>query len=403
MQRCFSSFTLISTLVFIAALTGCLGKSSNNSGTGGVQSVSLNPTGNISLEVGGTQVFTATAKDGLGRVIVGTIQFVVQGPQGGVSPLSVASNGNACAGTWDPQIAMCTPGTSGVATVTALVNGVSSPPTTVYVHQHVDSITIRQAETMPPPHDCFSQDETWIYQAKAFNNGVDITNTVGEFSWSPTNGGVLTATPYTPPGQPNVLNQIKITADSPGITNLFATVSGTSSSPFPLTTCLVKYIRLRISGASGNTITLNNGGSVTVEATVVDTQGFVLTKPPLTWSTTNPEVAAFSTLTNSTGTNSATARSNLGGADLIASCTPPSCNIGILPGMPVYPSNGLLPNGLQGFGSVSVNVGTNAKLPTYTAWAATDMCGDAPGCTSAMFSIIPGTTPITATDRKSVV
>jgi len=398
MHRCCSGLILITALLFTIALTGCLGKSSNNPGTGGVQSVSLNPTGNLSLEVGGTQVFTATAKDALGRVVIGNIQYVVAGgTSGSPAPLSIASNGNACAGTWDPAVSQCAPGTSGVAIVTAVVNGVSSPPTTVYVHVHIDNITISSAETVPPPNDCFSQDDTWIYQARAFSNGVDITDSVGQLSWSPTNGGVLTAVPYTPPGQPNVLNQIEIRADSPGITNLFATVSGTTSSPFPFTTCLVKYIRLRISGSSGNSISLNNGGSATVDATVVDTLGFVLTKPPLTWSTTNPEVAAFSTLTNSTGSNGATARSNLGGANLIASCTPPTCNIGILPGMPVYPSNGVLPNGLEGFGSIFVDVSTTGKLPTYTAWAATTMCGNAPGCTSVMFSVTPGTTPIQST------
>jgi len=42
-------------------------------------------------------------------------------------------------------------------------------------------------------------------------------------------------------------------------------------------------------------------------------------------------------------------RANLGGATVFASCTPPSCNIGVLPGLPIYASDGLLPNGTTGW------------------------------------------------------
>jgi hypothetical protein len=124
-------------ITFVVALTGCLGKSSNNSGNGGVQSVTLSPGSNFSIDVGGTQVFSATGKDALGRAVLGaSIQFIVaSGKPGASAPLSVASNGSACAGTWDPSATMCTPGTSGIAIVTAVIEGVSSPPTTVYVQQ----------------------------------------------------------------------------------------------------------------------------------------------------------------------------------------------------------------------------------------------------------------------------
>ena len=61
MYRCGSGFLLTLAITFVVALTGCLGKSSSNSGNGGVQSVSLNPSSNFSIDVGGTQVFSATA------------------------------------------------------------------------------------------------------------------------------------------------------------------------------------------------------------------------------------------------------------------------------------------------------------------------------------------------------
>jgi hypothetical protein len=113
--------------------------------------------------------------------------------------------------------------------------------------------------------------------------------------------------------------------------------------------------------------------------------------------TSNPEIVTFgSTLTNSFGTNTATARANLGGATLTAACAPPSCNIGVLPGLPIYASDGTLQNGTAGYGAISVDVTSTSPPPTYTAWAATTNCQDQAGCESALFSVTPGTTPISS-------
>jgi hypothetical protein len=407
MYRCGSRFLLPLAIAFVLALTGCLGKSSNPSGNGGVASVSLSPEGTISMDVGTTQIFGATGRNATGGTVLGVnIQFVVGVPLGVTTspPISVASNGNACAGAWDASISICSPGTPGIAIVTAVINGISSAPTTVYVHQHIDSLQISTAEAQPPQYDCFSQGQTWYFQGIAYsgNPPVDISNSVGPMNWSSSNAGVVTATPYVPPNQSNVLNQVQTTAAAPGITQLFASVSGTTSAPFPYTTCLVKAIYLQIAGQgqAGNSITVNNGNPVTITATAIDTLYGIadhapLAKPPLTWSTTNPEVAAFSTTTNTTGSNSATARVNSGGATVFASCTPPSCNIGVLPGLPIYASDGTLPNGTTGYGTISIDVtlASTAKEPTYTAWAATTDCQDQPGCDSALFAVTPTTTP----------
>ena len=397
MHRCSSGFLITIMIAFVAMLTGCLGKNSANPGNSAVQSVSLSPASSISLDVGGTQNFSATGKNANGTTVVGgTIEFLVSsGNPNSAAPLSIASNGAACAGNWNPTATQCSPGTSGIAIVTAVINGISSPPTTVYVHQHIDSIQITQAEAIPPQFDCFSQGQTWQFQGIAYNNNADISNTVGPMSWSFSNTGVLTTDTSVTTLQPN---QVQVTAKDPGITHIFATVGGTTSTPFTYTTCLVQYIRLQINGQgqAGNSIGVTNGGSVNVTATVVDTLNFVLSNPPLTWSTTNPEVAAFSTTTNNSTSNSATTRNNLGGATLFASCTPPSCNIGVDPGLPIYASDGLLPNGEKGYGAISVDVTSTSTPPTYTAWAATTDCNNQPGCSSAMFSVVPGVTPIGA-------
>jgi hypothetical protein len=439
MHRCGTGFLLSLAIAFIVALTGCLGKSSGNTGNGGVKTVTLSPSVNTSMDVGGILVFTASGKNAAGQTVFGAdIQFVVEsGSQNAPAPLAIANNGSgngiACAGSWDSTGAICSPGTPGIAIVTAVINGASSTPTTVYVHQHIDDIAISPIIPQGPPpqlYDCFSQGQSWDYQAIAYSviagTRVDITNSVGPMTWSSTNAGVVTTTPLFNSNQPTVLNQAQVTAKTPGITQISASVSGVTSNLYPFTTCLVQAIYLQIGGQNqtGNSVIVNTGGSVPVTAIAVDTlcgtaNSTPLTNVPLTWSTTNPEVIAFGNTTSSAASNTAAARNNPGGATLTASCTPPTCNIGLpgptasgqlVPSLPIYASDYQalspapkgtcqLPNMTHGYGTISVDVTLNTSTapPTYTAWAATTGCANAPGCTSALFSVTPGTAPIGST------
>jgi hypothetical protein len=425
MHRCGPGFLLTLTIGFVVALTGCLGKSTSNLGSEGVSSVTLSPSPTASMEVGTSRVFSAAGKNAAGGSVLGVnIQYVVQsGNNNLAAPLSVASNGNACAGTWDATVSICNPGTPGIAIVTAVINGVSSTPTTVYVHNHVASIQITDPNQPPYQYDCFPQGQTYEYEATAFDaSNNNISNTVGPMTWSSSNTGVVTTTATVTGNPGNQVNFVKTTAKAPGVTQLFASVSGTTSTPFNYTTCLIKAIYLQIGGESqaGNLITVNSGATIAVRAIAIDTLYNVadfgpVPAPPLTWSTTNPEVAAFSPLTNTTGTNNATARNNFGGATLTASCTPPTCNVGLPgptptgltePSLPIYASDCNasavistpcpLPVGTIAYGSVSVDVtaASGAKPPTYTAWAATNGCGNLSGCSSALFSVTAGATPI---------
>lgn len=393
MHRSSTGILIVLAICLAASLTACVGKNTGSGGGGGVQTVTLSPGGNQSIDIGAIQTYSATAKNALGQTVVAsTIQFTVTSGNSNPAPISITSFGAACAGSWDSTGTICSPGVPGIALITATVEGVSSAPTTVYVHQHIDSIQV--SAVSPPLHDCFSQGQTWDYQAIAYDiSQHDITNTVGPLIWSTSNPNVLTVNNIT-----GLLpNQTQVTAKTPGRTQLVASVSGTTSAPLttPFTTCLVSTIRLQIEGGSGNSFTINNGGSKTIKATVVDTLGATLASPPLVWSSSNPEVANFSSASNTTGTNSVTARSNQGGATISAACTPPTCNIGVLPGLPVYASGGNLPNGEPGYGAISANI-TATKPPTYTAWAATMDCGTGLGCSSITFAVTPGTKPIGA-------
>ncbi len=394
MDRRSSGFLLGIAVLLMLIFTGCVGKSSPNPGNTSIQSVTLNPTGNLSIDLGATQSFTATARNGAGQTVITTIHFASAClPPQPCAPIAFANNGLACAGSWDSASnpVVCSPGVAGVAVVTASAGGVSSPPTTVYVHQHIDSLTVAPVGT--PKTSCFSpgdidpEKRAWTYQATAFSDGFDITNSVGPINWASTPTGVLATDTSLSTLQPN---QVEVTAKEPGITQLFASVSGVSSSPVRFTTCLVSYIRLQIQNGSGNTVDLTAGGAKTIVATAVDTLGNVVSKPPLTWMTSNPEVA---TVTN----GAITAKQSASSAAISASCTPPTCNIGVLPSLPIYASTGPIPDvPTPGFGAITVNV-SNAKPPTFTAWTATTGCGISFNCTSAMFSVTAGKTPIGAT------
>ena len=101
----------------------------------------------------------------------------------------------------NPQI--CTPGQSGSSVITATAQGVTSPSTVIYVHQHIDHIVVSPVAAQPPPlsSTCFSAGQTpaqtkgevYNFQANAFSgNGTDITASVGIFEWQATNAQVVT-------------------------------------------------------------------------------------------------------------------------------------------------------------------------------------------------------------------
>jgi len=367
-------------VVSLGLMSGCVGNGTPNQEGGGVQNVTLNPNTDVSLDLGNTQTFAATARNSSGGTVFGTVEYSSDNN----ASLTISTGGVACAGSWDSLTnpVICTPGVAGIANVTATVDGVSSPPTKIYVHQHVQNITVTPINA--PADACFSQDTTWDFQATAYSaNHVDVTNTVGTFIWASSNVGVLTVDD----NKDLANNQIQVTAKAPGVTKIFASVSGTTSVPLDYITCLVKSVKLQVQNGSGNSVTINAGGTKTIVAEVVDTLDVPLSQPPLTWSTSNPEVATVSTAGVVTG------RQEAGTANISASCNPPTCNIGIEPGLPIYSTGGTAQNGQPAFGVVTTHV-TQAKPPIGTAWTATTDCNNLFDCTSVMFPVTSGNTPI---------
>jgi hypothetical protein len=369
----------------IAALTGCSSSSPTTNTVFPVPGrIILNPSTPVSLTVGSTsQAFTATTQNNTGTAVTTPVQFI----SSNTSVLTIASNGIACAGTWDslsvPQI--CTPGPVGVAVVTATSHGISSPPTTVYVHQRIDKISISPIPGQPTPQGpCFSKGQTFNYQASAFSQGLDITSTVGPFTWTAITTDVVTLKTATDlaPVTGLASGQLQVTANTPGMTAIFASLSNVTSETFDFTTCAVESIALTVTGSSTNSINVTSGTGKTVTATVLDTLGNPITGVPLTWSSSQPGTVGVSTAGAVTTTKG-------GGASVIASCTPPTCNIGFQPLLPIYPQNAIdvVVAPVAVTSTTATTAATQAIYVSSTGVTSAGDCATTTGCSSLLIPI----------------
>lgn len=354
MRRLVPATSLVCLLAGCAFLFSCGSGTSTNVVTNPIPaSVSLTPGPNASLEIGKLLTFTPSAKNAQGSAVTETFTYQSSDP----SVLTVSNNGIACAGVWDSVTSpvVCTPGGTGIALVTAIANGVSSPPVTVYVHQHVTTVVIQKVPGQPQTlsNTCYSRGapqgpESALYEAFAYGGpggSTDLTLTVGPFSWAGATlpGQLVTqAVGLTPPGASAPTNQEVASAGVPGTTAIFATVAGVTSQPLPFTTCPVQSISLQL--APGSSLLLPApGGAATVNAVVKDTVGMTLTTLPLTWTSSSPQSLAVAGGASSVfGSQGTVTSSTAGKASITAACTPPTCNGGFNPSMPVYPTTSLV-------------------------------------------------------------
>lgn len=343
---------------------------------------------NLSLEVGHFQGLTPTARDQSGTVVTETFSFQSSNP----SVLTIAGNGAICAGTWDsltaPQV--CTPGPTGVSQLTATAQGVTSPPVAVYVHQHITNVTISKVPNQPPTLSslCYSKGgpsgpEGAIYQAFAFSGNADITASVGPFSWQSVQltGQIAGAVSLSSPPVGAPLNQEIASANLPGITPFFAIADTFHSQPVRFETCPVQSIVVNAPGTLATSFVVNTSTTTTLQATVTDILGMKLTGIPLTWSSTNPlSISASGSTSTIYGSIGAASAAALGEGAVSASCTPPSCNGGISPSLPIYPQE-----------PISFVVKSTSAPTSPTAYATST------GCSAAITACTPTVVPISRT------
>ncbi len=359
-------FCAVAVLSFCWAFSACGGGSKAGAPLFAGK-INLAPSTNISMVLGGTLNFTSSVQTVSGINLNTPVTF----SSSNTSILNIASNGVACAGHWDATFSTCSPGATGVVLVTASALGSTSIPTYVFVHPSIDTITVTGIllNGIPIQEPCLSQSQTMTLEAHAFSQGTDVTASVGPFTWSESNPSVATLTPLVNSAYNFPTNQVTATASVPGITRIFASASGVTSSSFQqpstpnspvldfFSTCPVQNIALEVGqvGSGQTSFAISKGSSTasqTVYATVTDVMGnsslpnttggivkVVLSKTPLTWVSSQP--GAISVGSNCTESCQLTLNSP-GAASITASCSPPACNVGF-PELPASLStNGVL-------------------------------------------------------------
>ena len=348
---CSRPLCLIVAAVGLLALAGC-GAGTKAGSPLYPGHVTLTPTSTASLILGGTLNFTASVQTSSGTNLNVPITYT----SSDTSILNLASNGVACAGHWDVAFTTCTPGTVGVATVTASALGATSVPTYVFVHPPIDNVTVVGLfpAGLPVQEPCLSQTQSMTVEAHAYSQGNDITSSVGPFTWVSNNPTVVNLIPIINSYYSFPTNQATARAVTPGITNIIATAGGVSSTTFQqpqysnsqgatspildfFATCPIQNISLEVGEAgSGQTTFVNSKSSTeTIVATLTDVMGnsslpntnggIVLTKIPLTWASSQPGVFSIA---SSCGQTCTASTGSPGSLAITASCSPPACNVG---------------------------------------------------------------------------
>jgi len=371
--------------------------------------VLLTPSSNTSLVLGGTLVFLSTVQTASGT----TLNTPVTYSSSDTSILNIASNGVACAGHWDQTFSTCSPGATGVVKITATALGSASIPTYVFVHPPIDSITVTGIllDGVPVQEPCLSQTQSMTLEAHAFSRGIDVTASVGPFTWSQSNPTVATLTPIVNNSYTFPTNRVTATAAVPGITQIYASASGVSSTSFQqpsysqtiagstvnspvldfFSTCPIQNIALEV-GAVGThqtsfSVTKGTGvASETVFATITDVMGnstlvnntgsVVLSKIPLTWLSSQP--GAISVASGCTESCQLSLNSP-GAASITAACSPPTCNVG-------FPT---VPQSLSS--QTQIDACNTFFQPLYPKFAGCQELIPAPVYSSNVFTNPPGT------------
>ena len=383
--------------------------------------ITLNPATSASMQLGSTLVFTASAQNGLKHQHFADLHLHFEQSRSGRH----FSAGSACAGSWNaPYYNVCTPAGGGTAQITASALGATSPPTLVFVHPPIDNIQVSLVPPVnsPPPacpgqtalpaacninfnanaaNYCVSQNQVQTLQATAYSQGVDITASVGPFTWNQANLNVVTITPIVSSANTSSINvptnQATVVSNTPGQTEVVASASGVASQPYVAATCPVQCIALQL-GTNGSqnigttSFITNKGTSETITATAVDVQGCIVPKPPLTWTSSSPAAitAGSATTACSAGTTCTIATPQPGAAAITASCTPPTCNIGFPLNPAGYPTGSLyIPQPVYPVTAISGLV-TGATTPASVLASSQD-CYSNSQCAVALYDIATNT------------
>src|SRR3954470_1471965 len=253
MRRCFLAVAAVATLIIFS---GCGGKKS----TPNPATMIIISSSSASLNTGGVQTFSAQAFEADGTTPATTQPEITFSVSGSSVTLTKSPNNSvvACAGTWDTNFIVCTPGPATSATLTASGGGLTSAPLTIFVHPKVDKVTLSPASLSV----CVSSGATQQFTATASSNGTDVTSSVGTINWVSTTATVATI-------DANGLT----TAVTPGASSIFANVGNVTSLPVSFTTCPPQSISLHVKDTTDTSFTLAAAATQQLTADVTDTKG----------------------------------------------------------------------------------------------------------------------------------
>jgi hypothetical protein len=323
MRRFFPESSLFAALlIFVVAMVACGGGTPT---ANVVDKITIATP--ISLNQGDVAQLSVTATDKNGATAIASFTYTSSNN----NLVSVSTSGLLCAGTWDANYIVCTPTTStGSANITVTSSNGKSATAQAYVHYKVDAVLANG------PNDCLSSASTAQLTATALSNNPAVCSqlpgsptppctlpatTIGQATWISNNTNVVTV-------DNTVANSGTATAVNPGTTTVYASVSNNNSPALTITTCPV--VQLNITSASStDPFSLAKGSTRAFNAVAIDSKGTTLTTVPLIWSSSQPfamAIAAGSPALNATAT-----AQNPGTSSLMASCSPPTCNIGLNP------------------------------------------------------------------------
>jgi len=274
----YSSVTNSPTYTSGGTITGSAGQTCNLSDFNGVS--------------GATATVTLT---GTNIIAPGTPLIITAEGTGGITPPTTATLGNGtatCSGTATVITALNNSLGSGQSVIGAAATVALTGTNTIASGTHL-TVTASGYGAMVPS------------TAATLSNGTATCSGTASVSTALTSSGVFTA-------------------ENPGSTTIFGSVSGVNGVSVPYLTCPAAYILVHDASSSNTSFTLSKGGTQPLTADVFDTMGQYI-RPSLTWASSSSAAASATTGTagNNPGVLTALAP---GTASITATCSPPDCN-----------------------------------------------------------------------------
>jgi hypothetical protein len=232
---------------------------------------------------------------GTNTIASGTHLIITSEGSGATSPPTTATLGNGtatCSGTANVITALISVAGNGFGVIGAAANVALTGKNTIAAGTHLTVTASGFGGTTPPT-------------TATLSNGSAMCSGTANVITSLTGSGVFTA-------------------QNPGSTSIFASVSGVNGVSTPYVTCPVVNIFVHDASSPNTSFSLGTGGTQPLTADVYDSMGQYI-KPNLTWGSSSTATAKV--VAGTTGNNPATVTAVASGtASITASCSSPDCN-----------------------------------------------------------------------------